>query len=55
MTNKINLSTLDALAKVHASSYASPHHITFSVEGLRNLIEELNKEEPVTVDVEGNK
>lgn len=33
-----DLTQLDALAKVYASSYASPHHITFTVEGLRNLI-----------------
>jgi hypothetical protein len=32
------LSDLNELAKVYASSYASPHHITFTVEGLRNLL-----------------
>jgi hypothetical protein len=32
------LSDLSELAKVYASSYASPHHITFTVEGLRNLL-----------------
>lgn len=33
-----SLSRLDELAKVYAASYASPHHFTLSVEGLRNLI-----------------
>lgn len=36
-----SLSALDELAKVYASNYASPHHITFTVEGLRNLLEHL--------------
>ena len=31
------LAALVELAKVYASSYASPHHITFTVEGLRKL------------------
>jgi hypothetical protein len=34
----LSLIRLNELAKVYASSYASPHHITFTVEGLRNLI-----------------
>lgn len=33
-----SLSEINELAKTYASSYASPHHITFTVEGLRNLI-----------------
>jgi hypothetical protein len=33
-----SLSEIDDLAKVYAASYASPHHITFTVEGLRSLI-----------------
>lgn len=32
------LSQLNELAKVYATSYASPHHITFTVDGLRNLL-----------------
>jgi hypothetical protein len=32
------LTKLDKLARVYCSSYASPHHMTFTVEGLRNLI-----------------
>ena len=32
------LTDIDALAKLYASSYASPHHITFTVDGLRNMI-----------------
>jgi hypothetical protein len=34
----LSLSALDELARVYAASYASPHHITFTVEGLRQLI-----------------
>jgi hypothetical protein len=33
-----SLSELNELAKVYASSYASPHHVTFTVAGLRNLL-----------------
>ncbi len=33
-----SLSKLNELAKVYASSYASPHHITFTVDGLRSLM-----------------
>ena len=33
-----SLSALNDLAKLYANSYASPHHMTFSVEGLRRLI-----------------
>lgn len=36
----LDLSALNVLARVYASSYASPHHITFTVEGLRQLIAE---------------
>lgn len=38
----LTLTDLNELAKVYASSYASPHHIKFTVEGLRNLIEAHN-------------
>lgn len=38
----LSLTRLDALARLYASSYASPHHITFTVEGLRNLIDALS-------------
>lgn len=37
------LTRLDALARLYAASYASPHHFTMSVEGLRNLIEALKE------------
>lgn len=33
-----SLTELNELAKQYATSYASPHHFTLSVEGLRNLI-----------------
>ena len=33
------LTDIDALAKLYCGSYASPHHITFTVEGLRNMIQ----------------
>ena len=33
------LSDLIELAKVYSQQYASPHHIVFSVDGLRHLIE----------------
>lgn len=33
------LTDIDALAKVYSSSYASPHHITFTVAGLRAMME----------------
>lgn len=33
-----SLTDLDALAKVYSTSYASPHHFTMGVEGLRNLL-----------------
>lgn len=33
------LTDLNDLAKVYGIHYASPHHMTFTVEGLRNLIE----------------
>ncbi len=33
------LSDLIELAKVYSQRYASPHHIVFSVDGLRHLIE----------------
>lgn len=32
-----SLSAINDLAKVYASNYVSPHHITFTVEGLRTL------------------
>lgn len=35
-----DLGRIDQLARVYASSYASPHHITFTVAGLRAMIEE---------------
>ena len=43
MSNKMapDLGKLDELAKVHALSYASPHHFTMSVNGLREVIAEL--------------
>ena len=34
---------INALAKVYSSMYASPHHITFTLEGLKNLIAEVQK------------
>lgn len=39
----IPLTRLDALARVYAASYASPHHFTMGVEGLRNLIDALKE------------
>lgn len=33
------LTDIDAMAKVYSSSYASPHHITFTAEGLRSMME----------------
>ncbi len=36
----LSLTDIDAIAKVHASSYASPHHITFTVNGLREFLNE---------------
>lgn len=41
-----DLGRLNELAKVYASSYASPHHITFTVEGLRHLIEAVTPSQP---------
>lgn len=41
MSNKMalpDLGKLDELAKVHAASYASPHHFTMSVNGLREVV-----------------
>lgn len=34
-----SLGTINALAKLYSNSYASPHHVTFSVQGLQNLIQ----------------
>lgn len=36
---RLSLTEIDALARVYTSDYASPHHITFTVDGLRSLIE----------------
>lgn len=33
-----DLLDINELAKVHAHNYASPHHVTFTLDGLRNLI-----------------
>ena len=33
------LTDIDELAKVYSIGYASPHHITFTVEGLRSMIQ----------------
>ena len=33
-----SLTAIGVLARVHCSSYSSPHHIIFSVEGLRKMI-----------------
>lgn len=38
MSESIDLAHFNALAKAYASCYASPNHITFTVEGLRNLV-----------------
>lgn len=35
----LSFGKLDELAKVYGIDYASPHHITFTVGGLRSLIE----------------
>ncbi len=34
---------LHELAKVYAASYASPHHITFTLDGLKSLIAALSQ------------
>jgi hypothetical protein len=50
-----SLSDLNELAKVYAYSYASPHHIVFTVDGLRNLIA-AHKGEPIDqTDTDGVK
>lgn len=41
-----NLESLDALARVYAKNYASPHYITFTVEGLRNMLKDKALNEP---------
>ena len=35
----LGLGKVNELAKIHCMDYASPHHITFTVDGLRTLIE----------------
>lgn len=35
----LDLTALDALARVYCTNYYSPHHMAFSVSGLRSLIE----------------
>ena len=35
----LDLTAVDALARAYCANYYSPHHVAFSVDGLRNLIE----------------
>jgi hypothetical protein len=48
MTNKPDLHDL---AQVWCKSYASPHHMTFTLDGLRNLIEAMAPPEPEPVAI----
>jgi hypothetical protein len=41
-----SLLELNEMAKVYASNYASPHHIVFTVEGLRSLFTSLDAAPP---------
>ena len=39
----LSLTAINKLARVYCASYASPHHITFTVEGLRHFVEAINR------------
>jgi|GEM_PF-3529730 len=41
--NAAELTNIHELAKVFCISYASPHHIAFTLDGLRTLVEEAQK------------
>jgi hypothetical protein len=43
-TNLPSLTRIDELARAYATNYASPHHFTLSVNGLRTLMEEWGQE-----------
>lgn len=46
----LSLTDLAKLAETFSSSYASPHHFTMSVEGLRNLLKAVAKQQSADED-----
>ena len=46
MSDTMRDSDLNELAKIYAASYASPHHITFTLDGLKNLIAQAAQSQP---------
>lgn len=45
---------LHELAKVYAASYASPHHIIFTLDGLESLVAAISQESCIGESVEAD-
>lgn len=43
-TPQLSLSELSNLAKLYSATYASPHHFVMSVNGLRNLLDNVQRQ-----------